>query len=67
MIMERLEYTEGYWWRRKSDGFYFRCAYLANWDSADNYELIPDEQHDMEVEDITDKEALEIITGEVQQ
>lgn len=63
----RLEYTEGYWWMRKSDHFFFQSAYLADGDSASNYELVTDaykEEYEASQEEISDSEALNIITGQ---
>ena len=62
-MRQTLEYTEGYWWRRKSDNLCFRNAILADWDSLDNYEQITDaEKEALDDFELTDAQALDIIT-----
>lgn len=62
----RLEYTEGYWWKRKADNLCVRTAYLAEGTSTDEWEQITDAEKDaldMEQEELEDSESLKIITG----
>lgn len=63
-MREELQYTPGHWWHRKGTNECFRNAFLGEWDSRDNYELITDaEKEQYDDEELTDAEALQIITS----
>lgn len=64
-MRQTLQYEEGFWWKRKSDNFCCRCAYLAEGTYTDEWEQITDAEKDaldMEQEELSDTEALNIIT-----
>lgn len=59
-----LPYNEGLMWHRKGTDFYFSNATLGEWDSVNNYEQVTIEQYSHDTEEISDSEALSIITSQ---
>ncbi len=51
-------------WHRKGTDFFFSNATLGEWDSVNNYEQVTIEQYSHDTDEISDSEALSIITSQ---
>lgn len=61
--MERIELksTVGHWWHRLTDNTFHRNLFLGDWDSSENYQQVTDIEKELDSEDLTDTETLDII------